>query len=96
MSMLIKNALIVQGTKSLKSDVLVCDGMIAAMGENLPQNGAAVVDAEGLWLLPGLIDLHCHLRDPGFEYKEDLFREHERPPQEALPAYCYGQYRTGQ
>lgn len=72
MSMLIKNALIVQSTKSLKSDVLVRDGIIAAMGENLPQNDAAVIDAEGLWLLPGLIDLHCHLRDPGFEYKEDI------------------------
>jgi dihydroorotase len=35
-------------------------------------DAADVIDAEGMFVLPGLIDAHCHLRDPGFEYKEDI------------------------
>jgi dihydroorotase len=54
--------------------VLVEEGRIAAVGaEALKQaSGAAVVDAQGLWLLPGLVDLHVHLREPGQEGKETI------------------------
>ena len=55
-----------------KGDLLVNEGKIAAMGTNLSEEGAEVVDAEGLIVSPGLIDLHTHMRVPGFEYKEDL------------------------
>ena len=54
-------------------DVHIQDGLIAGVypGGSSSQNGD-IIDASGLWVLPGLIDMHVHLRDPGFEYKEDL------------------------
>ena len=54
------------------ADVLVEDGRIMRVGDQLPADGARVVDAAGLVVAPGLIDLHAHLRDPGLEYKEDI------------------------
>ena len=48
-------------------DVLVKDGRIAAVGERIDGQGARVIDAKGLVVCPGLVDIHCHLRDPGFE-----------------------------
>ncbi len=53
-------------------DMLVKDGKIAQIGENLSAEGVKVLDATGKVVSPGFIDLHCHLRDPGQEYKEDL------------------------
>lgn len=54
-------------------DVLVADGQIAAIGPGLPVPGdAEVIDAAGQVLLPGLVDLHTHLREPGREYAEDI------------------------
>ena len=55
-------------------DVLVADGQIAGMGENLTgaPAGAEVIEAAGQILLPGLVDLHTHLREPGREYAEDI------------------------
>lgn len=47
-------------------DLLLKDGKVAAVGRNLPRpDGVETVDASGLWVLPGLIDLHVHLREPG-------------------------------
>jgi len=53
-------------------DLLVEDGRIAACGRGLPAEGALAIDATGAWVVPGLIDLHAHLREPGQEYKEDI------------------------
>ena len=54
-------------------DVLVEGGRIAAVGEGLAApEGAAVRDASGRVLVPGLVDIHVHLREPVFEYKEDI------------------------
>jgi dihydroorotase len=53
-------------------DVLIEDGRIAAVGENLSATGAERIDAAGCWVAPGLVDLHVHLREPGQEYKEDI------------------------
>ncbi len=53
-------------------DILVKDGVIEHVGENLCAEGVKVLDASGKVVAPGFIDLHCHLRDPGQEYKEDL------------------------
>ena len=52
-------------------DLLVRGGVIAGVGE-VEAAGAEVIEAEGLWVLPGLIDLHVHLRQPGQEYKETV------------------------
>ena len=54
------------------ADVLVMDGKIAAIGENLDAQDVKTLDASGKVVAPGFIDMHCHLRDPGQEYKEDL------------------------
>lgn len=53
-------------------DVLIEGGKIAAVGEGLSADGARIIDAAGRVVAPGFIDLHCHLRDPGLEYKEDI------------------------
>jgi dihydroorotase len=53
-------------------DVLIEDGRIAAIGSDLAPTGAERVDAEGCWVVPGFVDLHTHLREPGQEYKEDI------------------------
>ena len=52
--------------------VLIREGRIAAVGQDLSAAGAAVIDAEGLVVVPGLIDLHVHLREPGYEHKETI------------------------
>ncbi len=53
-------------------DLDVEAGRIAALGRDLGGVPPEVVEAEGLWLAPGLVDLHTHLREPGQEYKEDI------------------------
>jgi dihydroorotase len=54
-------------------DVLVADGQIAEIGPNVKApKGADVIEAAGQVLLPGLVDLHTHLREPGREYAEDI------------------------
>ncbi|UCM86793.1 dihydroorotase [Streptomyces marincola] len=53
-------------------DLLIDGSAVAAVGTGLPADGAAVVEAEGLVLLPGLVDLHTHLREPGREDSETV------------------------
>lgn len=54
------------------TDLLIADGRIAAIGE-IPEVGdAQLLDLSGKILVPGLIDIHVHLREPGFEQKEDI------------------------
>jgi dihydroorotase len=54
------------------ADILIKDGRIASVGESLSVPGAEVVDAAGLIALPGLVDLHTHLREPGREDAETV------------------------
>lgn len=53
-------------------DVLLDGGVVERLGEAIEAPGAEVVDATGLVVTPGLIDIHVHLREPGFEYKETV------------------------
>ena len=53
-------------------DLLIEDGKISKVGKEIEEQSARVVDAKGCYVMPGLIDLHVHLRDPGQEYKEDI------------------------
>ena len=53
-------------------DVLIDGTTIAAVGEDLEAGDAEVIDATGKYLVPGLVDMHVHFRDPGFEYKETI------------------------
>jgi dihydroorotase len=54
------------------ADVLLEDGRVADVRRGIEADGARVLDAHGLVVAPGFVDLHTHLRDPGFEYKEDM------------------------
>jgi dihydroorotase len=54
------------------ADVAIEDGLIAAIGSDLDTTGAEVYDATGLVVTPGLIDIHVHLREPGFEHAETI------------------------
>lgn len=54
------------------ADVLLSDGVIAEIGANLVRTGADVFDATGLVVAPGFIDMHVHLREPGFEHAETI------------------------
>src|SRR5450755_1918418 len=72
--LLIKNGRVIDpasGTDML-ADVLTQDGVIAAAGANLEAAGAEVLDATGLIVAPGFIDMHVHLREPGFEHAETI------------------------
>lgn len=53
-------------------DVLVEDEKIIKVGENISTSADRIIDATGCYVMPGFIDLHVHLRDPGLEYKETL------------------------
>lgn len=56
-------------------DLLVRDGKIVTMtpaGHHAAPEGSQIVDARGLILMPSMVDAHVHLREPGFEYKEDI------------------------
>ncbi|MET0766793.1 MAG: amidohydrolase family protein, partial [Aeromicrobium sp.] len=54
------------------ADILIKNGRIATIGEHLAATGAEVIDAAGLIALPGLVDLHTHLREPGREDAETV------------------------
>lgn len=54
------------------SDLLIEDGMIAEVQPKILCNADKEIDATGCYVMPGLIDLHVHLREPGFEYKETI------------------------
>ena len=54
------------------ADILVRDGVIAEIGRGVDASGARVIDASGLIALPGLVDLHTHLREPGYEASETI------------------------
>jgi dihydroorotase len=54
------------------ADVLIQDGVIAAVGAGIEAPGAEILDAAGLIVAPGFIDMHVHLREPGFEHAETI------------------------
>ena len=66
--MILKNASVVLKDGVKKADIKIENGKIAGIGKIAGEG----VDCEGLTVLPGLIDMHVHLREPGFEKKEDI------------------------
>ena len=53
-------------------DILIEDGKLAVIGSDLRERDAQIIDARGLTVCAGLVDMHVHLREPGLEYKEDI------------------------
>lgn len=71
--MIIKNGSVIFKDTVEKKDIRVLGGKIEKIADKLsPEKGEEVIDATGLHVFPGLIDMHVHLREPGFEYKEDI------------------------
>lgn len=74
-SLLIKNASVVNEGKIFISDVLVENGKIAQISNNINKKSDQVIDATGLHLLPGMIDDQVHFREPGLMHKGDIESE---------------------
>lgn len=74
MLLCISNGNIINGKGGvfLGKDILIEKDRIVEIGTNLSKKVHRVIDATDMWVIPGLIDAHCHLREPGFEYKEDI------------------------
>lgn len=71
-SILIRNAFYVSSKEIQQGDVFIKNGKIKEIGVSLNYNAQEVIDAEGLFLLPGVIDAHVHFREPGMEWKENI------------------------
>lgn len=72
MKLLIKNGSVVFPDGVKRADILTENGKIAKIGKVLSADGCRVIDAKGLHIFPGLIDMHVHFREPGYEGKEDI------------------------
>lgn len=74
MKILIKRAFIVDTLVDYPevNDVLIVDGIVKQIGNQIEADADKVIDGAGLTVMPGLVDMHNHLREPGFEYKETV------------------------
>lgn len=78
MTLLLKGGRVVDPSRKVdgEADLLIKDGKIVHCGKALPKgkkpSAGEALDLRGMWVVPGLIDMHTHLREPGFEYKETL------------------------
>ena len=72
-SILVRNGLVVTSTGIHQLDVRIEDGLITEIGRGLPASGVEeVIEARGHYVLPGVVDEHVHMREPGLEYKDDF------------------------
>ncbi len=73
-AILLRGGRVVDPSRNLDQtlDVLLKDGVVAKVDEKIAAKGAEVVEAAGFVVAPGFVDLHTHLREPGFEYKETI------------------------
>ena len=76
--LLIKNGTIVNADEVIVADVLAVDGIITKIDKDIVEPDCEIIDATAKYVLPGLVDLHVHLREPGGEYKEDIERLHQK------------------
>ena len=70
---IVKNARIPQGDRLVDSNILVKDGIIAGFTTQNNIDAKEIIDAEGCMALPGCIDSHTHIGDPGFTHREDFY-----------------------
>ena len=76
MNYYIKNATLVNEGQTFAASVFVSDGKIAKIvreGENFDFGSAHVIEAQGKYLIPGIIDEHVHFREPGLTHKADIY-----------------------
>lgn len=74
MTILLKNGNVIDYGARLneKRDLLIEDNKIKKVSKEINEGADKVIDCTGLSIMPGMIDMHCHLREPGFEYKETI------------------------
>ena len=73
MTLVLKNALVFSGDGFVKNDIQITDSKITAIGTFVSADGAtSVFDCKNNYLIPGFADVHVHLREPGFSYKETI------------------------
>ena len=74
MSILLKNGTLIDYKNSIfeKYDMLIENETIKEISKDINSTVDKVIDCSGLYIMPGMIDIHCHLREPGFEYKETI------------------------
>lgn len=71
--MLLKNGLILNGNKLIQKDILIEDGIIKKIDDDIESKNYQVIHVDGQFISPGFIDMHVHLREPGFEKKETIY-----------------------
>lgn len=87
MDILIRNGKISKGNEFVRVDILISDGKISAVGDSIEASeDCRVINAEGCVVLPGLVDVHVHLREPGYSYKETI--------KEGIMAAAHGGFTT--
>lgn len=72
---LIKNAKVVNGNKIFESDILLDDELIVRIDKDISSDNAKVIDVQGNYLLPGIIDDQVHFREPGLTHKGNIASE---------------------
>ena len=74
MKTLLKNGTLIDYATNIqaKKDLLIENEMVSSIADKIDENADLVIDCSGLIIMPGMIDMHCHLREPGYEYKETI------------------------
>lgn len=69
---LIKNGKVIEKNTLIKKDILIDNNLILKIEDNISNENCEIIDALGCLVMPGAVDVHVHLREPGFEYKETI------------------------
>lgn len=69
---LLKNGKILENSKLIKKDILIADGKIKKISDNIEEKCSETYDLKGKFVTEGLIDIHVHFREPGYSYKETI------------------------
>ena len=74
MKILLKNGRLIDFKNKIdgKYDIMIENDKIKKVGRDIEEQADRVINCKGLNIIPGMIDIHCHLREPGFEYKETI------------------------
>ena len=90
MALMLKNARLLDPQVGLDevADILIRDGRIVEIGHDLEMPKGIERDLSGKIVVPGLVDMHVHLRDPGFEYKGDIESETKAAAHGGFTAVC--------
>lgn len=74
MKLLLKNGTLIDYKTNIFEpyDILIEEGKVQKIAKEIQEEADKIIDCTNLYIMPGMIDIHCHLREPGFEYKETI------------------------